>query len=84
MMFDNWMLAKQLFRKESNRILLVFGSAISSSDRLAKMIDEQERSELFKRKDRHFIGNIDRGNSVGKCLVKIQGGEKRNNCLGKW
>ncbi len=48
------------------------------------LIDEQDRSELFKREERHFIGNIDRGNSVEKRLVhEIQGGEKRNNYLGE-
>ena len=61
------------------------GSAISLSDRLAMMVDEQDRSEWFKREERHFIENIDKGNSVENVwYTKIQGGEKRNNCLGKW
>jgi hypothetical protein len=46
------MLATQLSMKESNRIRLVLGSAISSSDRLAMMIDEQDRREiLHERRD---------------------------------
>ncbi len=64
-----WMLAKQLLTKESNRILLALVSVISSSERLAMLIDEQDRSELFKREERNFIGNIDGGNSVEKRLV---------------
>jgi hypothetical protein len=76
-----WMLAKQVLRKKkSNRILLALFSVISSSERLAMLIDEQDRSELFKREERPCIGNTDRGNSVEKRLVhEIQGGEKRNN-----
>ena len=56
-------------RKESNRSLLALVSVISSSERLAMLIDEQDRSELFKREERHFKGDIDRGNSVEKRLV---------------
>ena len=69
MICDGWMLATQLSRNDSNRIFFAVGSAISLSDRLAMMIDEQNRSELFKREERHFIENIDKGNSVEKRLV---------------
>jgi hypothetical protein len=69
MICDGWMLATQLSRNDSNRIFFAVGSAISLSDRLAMMTDEQNRSELFKREERHFIENIDKGNSVEKRLV---------------